>query len=510
MGASAGIPGCLSSLAGGSGSEPGPLTAVNASVVAESVIAESGLAESGLAEYVAGGVAKSGLRSPTFVGFVATQFLGAFNDNYFKQMVLLSCVAQLAVDGKDRQPLALAAFALPFVLLSGLGGFLSDRHSKTRVIVLCKVGEIVIMGLALLVLLLPGISSVTQLLLLIGVLACMGVHSAIFGPAKYGVLPELFATDRLLPANGIVQMTTFLAIIFGVVCAGIALDQLDRSLWQGSLIAMGIAGLGTLTSLAIRRTGPAQPQLPFRWEDLALPREVRALLRREPELLRALLVATMFWFIGGVTQPAVNILGSKVLGLSDTRTSLLTAGLGIGIAAGCVSVGVVGRNGGGVWVMRGAWGVVASLFAIGVLGHAAGPAASEALVKEPIWGCLVRATPLEWALRVCMVLLGLAAGVFVVPIQAYLQQLPPADLKGRVVGVQNLFSWIGILLSAVFLGVANLVLGWLFEPAEAVRRQYSIFLVMAVMMLPVALWYRLARTGELAGADEGLSASAAS
>ncbi|MFN7682558.1 MAG: hypothetical protein ACK5TG_16970, partial [Planctomyces sp.] len=184
------------------------------------------------------------LRSTAFWSFLCTQFLGAFNDNYFKQMVLLTCVgagavaaqnsavaADPTVPGLPWKEIAMAAFALPFVLFSGLGGFLSDRLSKTSVIAGCKLAEIGIVGIGLAILLIPGLSTAAQLSALIFVLALMGTHSAIFSPSKYGVLPELFRADCLLPVNGAVQMTTFLAIIFGTVCAGIALDLIRSQLW---------------------------------------------------------------------------------------------------------------------------------------------------------------------------------------------------------------------------------------------------------------------------------------
>ena len=459
------------------------------------------------------------LATPTFIGFVSTQFLGAFNDNYFKQLVLLACVNEAATTGNDRQPVALAAFALPFVLLSGFGGYLSDRFSRQRTIIWCKVAEIAIMALALGVLLIPGISQSTQLMLLIGVLAFMGGQSAVFGPSKYGSLPELFRPEQLLMVNGIVQMTTFLAIIFGVVCAGIALDYLDRSLWPGSTIAVGIAIAGTLTSTLIRRTFAANPNLPLRAENLAMPREVWELLKRRPSLLQAILVATVFWFVGGVAQPAVNTLGRVSMGLSETRASMLTAAIGIGIAAGCILVGLFASKAGATWVMRGAWGMIGTLFAISLLGSQATPPENNAgmvimrpthpatenaainikpnqLEKEGLFRTVITATPLEWALRFCMMMLGVFAGTFVVPVQVYLQQAPPASQKGRVLGVQNLFSWIGILLSAVFLGVFNFVLARFTPASELASRQHIIFTLIAIAILPIAFCYRLPATNQ--------------
>lgn len=438
---------------------------------------------------------KNGLASPTFVGFLMTQFLGAFNDNYFKQLVLLTCVGVAAESGPDRQPLALAAFALPFVLLSGAGGFLSDRFAKHHVIIGCKIAEIVIMLLALSIMLMPSLTPDQRLLCLICVLALMGAHSAIFGPSKYGALPELFRDDVLMPVNGSVQMTTFLAIIFGTVAAGIALDQFNRSLWIGSLFAVGIAVTGTATSLMIARTVPSQPELRLKPGNLGVPADVRQLLRNDRSLMLAILVASLFWFIGGVAQPAVNTLGRQVFRLSDTRTSLLTSGIGIGIAAGCLFVGVVAGGSGKKWVTRGAWGIVLSLAGIGYCGmigaesNAVEVPALNAVVPETLLASLTSAGMVEWSVRILMILLGASAGIFVVPIQVRIQQSPPIEQKGRVIGVMNLFNWIGILLSAAFLGIVGVVLRMISTEGSIGKNQSLTFWILAVAMIPVALWY---------------------
>ncbi|MEZ6124309.1 MAG: MFS transporter [Planctomycetaceae bacterium] len=393
-----------------------------------------------------------------FHGLLLTQFLGAFNDNYFKQMVLLKCVELSSRGQSDLQPLAMAAFALPFVLLSGIGGYLSDRLSKRSVVVLCKVAEIVIMASALWVLLLKA-SVTSELYLLIVVLSFMGAQSAIFGPAKYGILPELFHSRQLLPVNGAIQMTTFLAIIFGMAAAGIALDRLNNSLWLCSMVAVGIAAAGTLTSLLVRHTPVAEPGLKLKADNLFLPSDVRRLLRNRPPLLKAILVMTVFWFVGGVAQPAVNNLGENVLQLSKTRTSLMAASIGVGIALGCVVSGFVGAGGhgsGARWTARGSWLMCAALALISVLGSGVlgRPEVSIGRIQS-LYDSVAIADNMEWALRFSMLFLGLAAGIFVIPVQVYIQEAPPADLKGRMIGAMNFMTWIGILLSAAFLAAGE-------------------------------------------------------
>ncbi len=438
--------------------------------------------------------------SIAFWSFLLTQFLGAFNDNYFKQMVLLTCVSHVAkatnTSTADRQPLALAAFALPFVLLSGLGGFLSDRLAKQRVIVGCKIAEVGIMGVGLIVLLTEGLSADVQLLLLICVLFLMGAHSAIFAPSKYGVLPELFREDRLLPVNGAVQMTTFLAIIFGTAGAGIALDQMERSMWIGSLIAMGIAAVGTIASLFIPKTPIAEPSLVLKAESLFLPKEIVQLIRQDRGLLLAILVAAVFWFLGGVTQMSVNTLGKATFGLSDTRTSLMVSGIGFGIMAGCIMAGFLGKGGNGRrWVFVGAWMLFYSLLLIAALSSGlAGRAGNSGQDDNGILDSLLRADALEWGLRFSMVVLGVSAGMFVVPVQVFLQQAPPPEFKGRLLGVQNLVTWIGILLAAGFVGVAGVVLRTIAGPTGDAIHQWAVFVSLATLMLPICLFYRLPET----------------
>ncbi|MEY3173243.1 MAG: hypothetical protein RLZZ436_1157 [Planctomycetota bacterium] len=442
-----------------------------------------------------------GVGGRAFFSFLTAQFLGAFNDNYFKQLVLLVCVGASAVpagaagDTTPWKEIAMAAFALPFVLFSGIGGFLSDRCSKRTVIVGCKVAEIAIVSVGLGLLLVPGLSRSVQLSSLVAMLGLMGTHSAIFSPSKYGILPELFREEQLRPVNGAVQMTTFLAIIFGMVAAGIALDEIGGRLWIGSLLALIPAVLGTLTAALIPAVAPAEPLLKFRAENMFLPGSVTQILWSNRALRSAIAVSALFWFLGGVTQMSVTTLGEQTLELSSTRSSVLAAGMGIGIAVGCVVAGFLGRPGsGGGWTVTGAWLLVVSMSLVALLGSGVlGRPSSSGIAgsAETIVQRLLSADLLEWGLRASMVLLGFSAGIFVVPVQVYLQQAPPAELKGRLLGVQNLATWVGILLSAVYSWGVGAVLRLIGGEGGDQRLQWAMFLTLAAMLIPVGLLYRL-------------------
>ncbi|MEM9644715.1 MAG: MFS transporter [Planctomycetota bacterium] len=416
----------------------------------------------------------------SFIGFLVTQFFGAFNDNFFKQLLLLLAIPPAAAvakgeGGVDLQGIATIVFGLPFVVFGGLAGFLADRISKRTIIVASKIAEVLVMGLGMLAFLAaPWIGFYG----LWGVLFLMGLQSTFFGPGKYGILPEMLHAKQLPRANGLVLMTTFVAIIIGTAVAGPLKDKLvDPSvpgieaaakLWIGSFTCIGIAVVGTVASLLIRRVPVADPKLKLQPEYLWIPRPMRQLLSSDRPLLMALLASCAFWLIAGLTIQAVNSLGKTQLGLSDTATSLMVSLISVGIAVGGVGAGWLTRKTSGSFVLHvGTWGVVlfCALLAITIpgRGHLLGHQGSL-----PV-----------------LILLGAAAAFFAIPIQVFLQDRPPTELKGRMIAVMNQANFFAIVMSGVLYQVMDLVIGRFGWPRSAV------FAAMAVLFIPVALMFRL-------------------
>ncbi|MFV0445751.1 MAG: MFS transporter [Planctomycetaceae bacterium] len=430
-------------------------------------------------------------RDASFWCMTATQFLGAFNDNLYKQLVLLVCLDYVRQRGLDHDPYQMFAqgmFALAFVLLSGLAGWLSDRYSKRTIVVLSKVGEIAVMAAGLAVFAVFDFGSDAYLVGLMFVLFLMGAQSAFFGPAKYGILPEMLR-DRDLPmANGVVQMTTFLAIIFGTAVCGwlkAGLAEHHQDLWQVSAACVVVAIVGTLTSWGVRRTSIASPELRFDVQTLAVNRETRAVLRRDRTLLGVLLATVLFWFLGGVSLPAVNTLGKEQFGLGDGPTSMLTACIGFGIAIGCVVAGLMSRHRVRFGLVRlGAWGMFLSFAAIAWL-------PSSGLMDLPLTAGVTGADMViaktlpaarTYVAGVLLALMGLSAGVFAVPLQTFLQTRPPREQKGRMIAAMNLCTWVGILAAAGAYGFCSKVF--------TIQHISNTFGVLAAMILPLALFYR--------------------
>ncbi|MEN0109848.1 MAG: MFS transporter [Planctomycetota bacterium] len=407
-----------------------------------------------------------------FWGMSVTQFLGAFNDNLFKQLLLLLAtptaveLAAAKAGGeavRDRQAEAMIVFAVAVLAFSGIAGWLADKMSKRWLIVASKAAEVVVMTLGMIGFLAYGSIGFGGMLV---ILFLMGAQTAFFGPPKYGVLPEMIRDRDLPQANGIFLMFTFVAIIFGTVLAG-AIGAEPATAWRGSAVCIGIAVVGTLTALMVRRVTPANPDMPLRWSDALVPPESIRLVTRDRELLYALCATSSFWLLGSIVQQAVNALGKSQLGLGDRETSLMAAMIGIGIPIGCLVGGKLSRGRINPRVVAGgATGIVVALL---LMSLRAGP--NEHLLGY--YGSLP-----------VLVAAGVSTGVFLVPIQVAVQALPPADEKGRMIALMNQCNWIGIIAGALlFQGTI-----WAVDALDQPRN--TAFAVGAAIFLPIALFYR--------------------
>ena len=412
-------------------------------------------------------------RDSSFWGMTLGQFLGAFNDNVFKQLLLLLAisVASAAVAANpnqestgDDQWKAMLVFALPFLLFSGFAGYLSDRFSKRPVILISKSAEILVMSMGLMAFYWYDTFGYNGLL---AVLFLMGTQSAFFGPSKYGILPEMLHQRDLPRANGIFLMTTFLAIIFGQVAAGFMKEHFESTLWMISLMCVGIAVVGTISTLLIRGKPAAQPDLPLTAGALFITKDMLRALRTDQPLLMALLISSLFWMIAGLAQPSVNSLGLKQLEAGDKDTSILQGAIGVGIMFGCLLAGFLSKSKVSFRLMNlGAWGIVFSL-----------------AIRAP-WGAEGRhLLGYHFSLPV-LIMLGGFTGLFAVPIQVYLQSRPVAEQKGRMIAAMNQANWIGIILSALLYKVLDEMVDFLEFPRSA------LFACIALLMLPIAILYR--------------------
>ena len=389
-----------------------------------------------------------------FYAFLATLFLGAFNDNVSKLLVICFGTAMLGTSSAGASAylsLAAACFILPYLLFSTVAGYLADRFRKKTVMVWTKVAEILIMlmGVAL------ALKGMVYGLIL--VLFCMGAQSAFFSPAKYGFLPETHKPAQLPAANGATQLWTFLAIIFGGWAGGALAGfcGTERVAW-GFVFCVAIAVLGTLTSFWITPTPRQTADLKFQVRDPIRPhwRTFREIARCDRILLTAFLGNTLFWFLGTIAQLVLVLLAKDTLNGSDALVGRLQAVLGLGIGVGCV---VAGKMGYGKIPYRltipggAAMGIV--LLLLGALGK------------------------VQFCVMLLLFLTGFSGGLFQLPLTTAIQQRSPENARGRYLAAGNALDCISMLCGSILL--------WLLRAIHIGPR--GILAVMGVILLAAIL-----------------------
>lgn len=358
-----------------------------------------------------------------FWSLIATQFQGAFSDSVLK-WVTIFLVLELGLPQARRDRLVVLVipllFALPFLLFSLTGGYFADRYSKRSVTIATKVMEIAVVVFATAGLLLHSIAMEVDAVFLIG------CQAALFGPSKYGLLPELLPDAELSWGNGILELGTFLAILGGTIAGGL-LAQLfhGREFWNGLiLVVLAIAGLAC--SKGISRVPAANPTRTFRWNPAAELWDEIVLIRRDRLLWAAVLGNIYFWFLGSLVLINIVLYGADVLHVSEARTSLLMASTTLGIGLGSLAAGYLSRG-----------KIEYGLISAGTLGITA----MAALLGIPHLGYATVAALLG--------ALGFFAGFFAVPINAIIQHRPEPAHKGSVIATANLLSFVGIALQPI-------------------------------------------------------------
>jgi acyl-[acyl-carrier-protein]-phospholipid O-acyltransferase/long-chain-fatty-acid--[acyl-carrier-protein] ligase len=368
-----------------------------------------------------------------FWNLIATQAQGAFSDNALKFLVIFWIVATFPPEKRDQLvPLVLFLFAAPFVLFSMAGGYLADRWSKRSVTVGTKGFEIGVMLLAL-----SGLA-LENVLVMLAAIFLMTTQSALFSASKYGLLPELLPHERLSWGNGILELTTFLAIIAGTVAGGWLFETFRSAAHVPGVILLALAGAGLLFSLGIGRVPAADPARKFRANFLGdLAAQVRE-IRRDHPLWLAVLGNTYFWFLGALLQPTIVLYAADVLRVTQTESGYLQAALAVGIGLGSMAAGFLSGH-----------KIEYGLIPLGALGMAA---FSAALALGELSFVAVGAL---------LAALGFFGGFVIVPINAMIQHRPEESRKGGVIAAANMLSSLGIVVAAGAYWVMTARLGWI-------------------------------------------------
>jgi MFS family permease len=378
---------------------------------------------------------------PLFV----TQFLGAFNGNLFKNATIALIVFRLGdgslAGGKVLATMAPGMFVLPFLLFSATAGQIADRTDKARLIRLTKILEVAAAVAAAVAF---GLGSPDLMLV---ALFLLGTQAAFFGPLKYGILPDHLAGDQLLPANGLVEASTFIAILAGTMAGNLSILAADGIL----LVQVGVVAtalLGLAASLAIP---PAPPVA----QDVAISvnfvRATASLLRwiaSTPTLLLPMLGVSWFWLVGAVFITQFAAFAHDVLGGDSSVVALFLATFTVGIALGSLLCPRLLK--GRVTPLFAPWALLGmGLFGLDFARAAAGRTDLAVLLGA---GAFL-AQPVAWRLLADLGMIAGTGGLFVVPLYTLLQSEAPPDRRARVIAANNVMNALFMVAAATISAV---------------------------------------------------------
>ncbi len=364
---------------------------------------------------------RSDFRSFYFLN--ATQFLGALNDNVFKLLVIYLLInLKGPAAANSILSLAGAIFVIPFLLFSSAAGVLADRFSKRTIVVATKAMELVIMIFGLIAVYFEWEIGAYSALFL------MATQSALFGPSKYGIIPELVESKMVSKANGSMTSFTYLAIILGTFLASYIIHVTNKNFVFEAWFCVFIAVVGLLTSFGIGRTAPQGAEKKINPVFLYEIYQTLKFSWKIPHLLPAIYGSSFFLFIGAFTQLNIIPFAMQSLGLSEIGGGFLFLPTAVGIAIGAVLAGQLSKDRvePGLSCICGFF-IVIFFFMLFFF--------SSSLILTII----------------VLALLGVFGGGYLIPFDAFLQVNSPDEKRGQVIATANFFSFIGVLMASLAL-----------------------------------------------------------
>jgi acyl-[acyl-carrier-protein]-phospholipid O-acyltransferase / long-chain-fatty-acid--[acyl-carrier-protein] ligase len=406
------------------------------------------------------------------------QFLSAFNDNFVRQMLVMLILFHFGGgDAGSKVTLAVGIFILPSMLLSALGGELADSNDKALVAQRLKFAEIFVQMIA------AAGFWLSSLPLLYLSLFGLGIISSLFGPIKYGILPDHLKREELVPGNALVEGATFAAIICGLIAGGFA--AADTRAPGGVVLQLALVGIGCwLASLFIPATEVGAPGLRVNPNIFASTRDILRELRRDDRQWVGGAAVSWFWLVGAVTLSLVPVIIKARIGAGIEVETAINLFFAIGIAAGSLLAAAIAH--GRIKLAPAPYLLLAMAAALIDLGLSSG-----ALAQTEAQLGLAEFLRSRAGLRVIfdILVLSAASGLFVVPIFAAVQAWAGADRRARVIGAVN-------TLNAVYMVAGSLATTLLLKLAGLSEPTVLTLLGFANIPAALHLFWRLPRSAE--------------
>lgn len=374
-----------------------------------------------------------------FLTYFLTQSLGAFNDNIFKNTLLLfvafASVDSLPISSNLFINLAAGLFILPFFLFSAFAGVLADKYEKSAFIRKVKLAEIIIMLFGAIAFVLKDFTLLLILLFL------MGTQSAFFGPVKYALLPQQLKEDELVSGNALVETGTFLAILFGTIGAGIIASQENAQYIAAGAVLL-FAVLGYLSSRFIPYAKAIDPTLSFRWRPIQQTRNTISIAKKDTSVFLAIMGISWFWFLGASYLTQFPNYTHHFLNDNAITVSVLLALFSVGIAVGSLACDVLSKHRVELGIIPlGSLGITIFGFNL-FLATPANPIHTTDFFE-------ILTHPDLFSVFVNLFFLGVSGGIFIVPLYTLIQKRPQAKHRSQIIAANNIYNAIFMVTSAI-------------------------------------------------------------
>ena len=392
------------------------------------------------------------LKHNRFLPIFCTQFLGALNDNVFKNAIVIliafSLADKMGANGSILVIIAAGIFILPFFLFSATAGQLADKFEKSMLIRRVKIAEIIIMCMASVGFYFMSVP------ILLTVLFFMGTQSTLFGPLKYSILPQHLLEEELLGGNGMIQMGTFMAILLGTIVGGVLISMNSNEGWANggmyvSIVIVFLATAGWVASRSIPEAAAPEPMLRINWNFITETCRIIKYSREDRTVFWAIIGISWFWFYGATFLSLVPTYTRDVLSADERIATLMLTAFSIGIGTGSLLCEKLSHK-----------QINLGLVPIGAIGLTIF-AADLSLISLPdiklSEGNMILTADIflqyfnHWRVLIDLSMIGLSGGLYMVPMYALVQKRSNPCHRSRIIAANNIINAILMVISAVLM-----------------------------------------------------------
>lgn len=376
---------------------------------------------------------KNLLQSRRFWPLLTTQFLGALNDNLFKNALLTMVTIQMTAKADILSNIIAGLFILPFFLFSATAGEVADKYARHKIVRGLKIIELVLMLFVVIVYFSHSIN------LLIALLALMGAQSAFFGPIKYSLLPQLLTPEELVSGNAYVEATTYMAILLGLILGTLLPTPVAIA------VLLVLAATGVYSAYQIPEAPAPRPDAEISKNPLRALSQIMHLIHKNPIVFTSILGATWFWTIGALVAVQIYPLAGKILNTSAGVITLFLIIFSLGVAAGSLTCGKLLKGlVHATYVPISALGMGIGLYSLYALSkNYVAPA--ETATLSAFWGM-----PYAFSICISLFILAFFGGLYIVPLNAMMQTHAPKAYTASVIAGNNILNALGMVVAAVF------------------------------------------------------------